>query len=165
MATVRWHTREDSGLRIDREQRWFHDDERIEHPRVLEAFNRGLRVEDDGRYTLHFGPDWAYVKVEGCAYAVVAVDESEGSRLSVRLSDRTAEWLDLESLSTDEDGVLTVKVKSGKASARFSRDAQFQMGQYLVEEDGHVMIVIGDTKIVIAPPLPQAGEGRGEGRT
>ena len=47
MATVRWHTREDSGLRLDREQRWFHDDERIEHPKVIEAFNRGLRVEDD----------------------------------------------------------------------------------------------------------------------
>lgn len=149
MATVRWHTREDSGLRLDREQRWFHDDERIEHPKVIEAFNRGLRVEDDGRYTLHFGPDWAYVKVDGCAYSVVAVDESEGSRLSVRLSDRTAEWLDVASLKTDEDGVLTVKVKSGKASARFSRDAQFQMGQYLIEEDGVTKLEIGETKIVI----------------
>lgn len=149
MATVRWHTREDSGLRLDREQRWFHDDERIEHPKVIEAFNRGLRVEDDGRYTLHFGPDWAYVKVDGCAYAVVAVDEAEGSRLSVRLSDRTAEWLDVASLKTDEDGVLTVKVKSGKASARFSRDAQFQMGQYLIEEDGVTKLEIGETKIVI----------------
>ena len=146
MATVRWHTREDSGLRLDREQRWFHDDERIEHPKVIEAFNRGLRVEDDGRYTLHFGPDWAYVQVEGCAYAVVAVDEAEGPRLSVRLSDRTAEWLDLASLATDEDGVLTVNVKNGKARARFSRDAQFQLGQYLVEEDGRVVLALGDTK-------------------
>lgn len=156
MATIRWHTREDSGLRIDRQQRWFHDDAPIEHPRVIEAFNRGLRVEDDGRYTLHFGPDWAYVQVDGCAYAVLTVDEAEDGRLSVRLSDRTAEWLDLDSLKPDEDGVLTVNVKSGKASARFSRDAQFQMGQYLVEEDGRLFVSVGGEKRPLAP----VGEGR-----
>ncbi len=143
MVTVRWHTREDSGLRIDRQQRWWHDGERLEHPRVVEAFNRGLEVADDGRYVLRFGPDWAYVEVESCAYTAVAIDESEGQRLSVRLSDRTAEWLDVASLQLDEDGALTVLVKAGRARARFSRDAQYQLGQYLVEENGALFIKLG----------------------
>ena len=47
MKTPRWHTREDSGLRIDRQGQWWHDDEKIEHPNIIEAFNRGLRVMED----------------------------------------------------------------------------------------------------------------------
>lgn len=150
MANVRWHTREDSGLKLDRQQRWWHDDEPIEHPNIIEAFNRGLKVMDDGRYQLHFGKDWAYVQVEGCAFQVVAVDEAEGGKLSVRLSDRTGEWLDAASLELDEEGVATVKVKDGKARARFSRDAQYQLGQYLVEEGDRVVLVVANQKFPIS---------------
>lgn len=123
----RWHTREDSGLRVDRQGRWWHDDALVEHPNIIEAFNQGLRVMDDGRYQLHFGNDWCFVQVEACAFTAVAVDEGEGGRLSVRLSDRTAEWLDVPSLQLDDEGVLTVKVKGGRARARLSREAQFQL--------------------------------------
>lgn len=138
----RWHTREDSGLRLDRQLRWFHDGEVIDHPNIIEAFNRGLRVEDDGRVTLHFGPDWCFIEVEDCAFGVVAVDVSEGDRLSVRLSDRTAEWLDLASLAVGEDGVLTARVKGGKAKARFSRDAQVQLADFFVARDGQLDVVV-----------------------
>lgn len=127
------HTREASGLKLDRALRWWHDGELIEHPNIIEAFNRGLSVRDDGKLVLSFGNDWALVEVEGCAFGVVGVDVGDGERLAVRLSDRTAEWLDAESLALDEDGALTVQVKSGKARARFSRDAQFQLEPYLVE--------------------------------
>jgi len=38
-----------------------HDDEPVEHPKLIEAFNRGLKVLDDGKYRLEFGTDiWAY---------------------------------------------------------------------------------------------------------
>ena len=36
------HTREQSGIRLDRQLRWWHDDEPVEHPKIIEAFNRGL---------------------------------------------------------------------------------------------------------------------------
>ena len=157
MKTPRWHTREDSGLKIDRHGQWWHDDEKIEHPNIIEAFNRGLRVMEDGKYQLHFGNDWCFVQVEHAGFTIVAVDEAE-ERLSVRLSDRTAEWLDLESLREDEEGVLTARVKDGKALARFSRDAQFQLGSRMEEVDGRAVVRVG-TKLL---PLP-SGEGRGEG--
>lgn len=132
----KWHTREDSGLRLDKGLRWFHDGEVITHPNIIEAFNRGVRVTDDGRVQLHFGGDWCFIEVADCAFGVVAVDVSEGDRLSVRLSDRTAEWLDPNSLALDDEGVLTVRVKGGKAKARFSRDAQVQLAGFFVERDG-----------------------------
>jgi uncharacterized protein len=149
MVTPRWHTREDSGLRIDRRGRWFHDDEPVEHPNIIEAFNRGLRVMDDGRYQLHFGNDWCFVQVEQCGFTIVAVDDAEGDRLSVRLSDRTAEWLELESLSEDDEGVLVAKVKEGKASARFSREAQFQFAERMEENEGGLLLKVGGKRIPI----------------
>ncbi len=130
----RWHTREDSGLKLDKEVRWWHDGVLVEHPNIIETFNRGVRIDQTGRVTLTVGKDWCFVTVEDCAYSVIAVDVSEGERLSVRLSDRTAEWLDTQSLSLDAEGVLTVRVKDGQAKARFTRTAQSQLGTYFEKE-------------------------------
>lgn len=127
----RWHTREDSGIELDETLRWWHDGEPVEHPKIIETFNRGLRVAEDGKFKLEVGNDWCFVKVHGPAFGVVAVDVSEDG-LSVRLTDRTAELMDPSTLALGADGVLTVKVKEGRATARFSRDAQFQLGE-LVE--------------------------------
>lgn len=140
MASVRWHTREDSGIRLDRGFRWWHDGERIDHPKIVEAFNRGVRVDEQGRVTLHFGDDWCVIEVEDAPYQVLAVDDADGGRASVRLSDRTAEILDTHALQVDDDGVVSVKVKNGLARARFGRDAQFQLGERLVLDAGQVFL-------------------------
>lgn len=153
----KWHTREESGIRIDRRGRWFHDDEPIEHPNIIEAFNRGLSVKDDGKYVLTFGNDWCFVKVEACAFQAVAVDEAEGDRLSIRLSDRTAELIDFSGLALDDEGVLTAPVKQGLARARFSREAQFQLAErFEVDGDRLAIRVNGKT---YKSPLPSGGEG------
>lgn len=129
----RWHTREDSGLVLDRELNWLHDGERITHPRIIEAFNAGLVPTEDGRFQLHIGNDWAYVTVEGPAYRVNAIDTDE-TRVYLRLSDRTGEALDPATLRLGADGVLGARVKGGRAEARFSREAQFALGHLLVAE-------------------------------
>lgn len=146
---VRWHTREDSGLVIDRRGRWFHDGEPIEHPNIVEAFNRGLRVQPDGRVQLHFGHDWAFVQVEQCPFIVVAVDDAD-ERLSIRLSDRTAEWLEPSTLSLDDEAVLVVRVKGGLSCARFSRDAQFQLAERFVQDGQRLSLRVGEALV----PLP-----------
>jgi hypothetical protein len=130
----RWHTREDSGLVLDRELNWIHDGERITHPKIIEAFNQGLAPTDDGRFQLRIGNDWAYVTVEGAAYRVNAID-TDDTRVYLRLSDRTGETLDPSTLRLGEDGVLGARVKGGRAEARFSRDAQFALGQLLVPDE------------------------------
>ena len=145
----RWHTREDSGLVLDRNLAWYHDGERITHPRIVEAFNAGLVPTDDGRFQLRIGDDWAYVTVQGPAYAVTAVDPGPRG-VGLRLSDRTAELLDPSTLILDADGVLTVLVKGGRARARFSRDAQFTLAQLLRLEQGRVVLRIADVDV----PLP-----------
>ncbi|MBN9687863.1 MULTISPECIES: DUF1285 domain-containing protein [unclassified Corallococcus] len=140
----RWHTREDSGIRLDAALRWWHDDEPIEHPKIIELFNASLVLDDDGRYQLRIAPDWCYVQVEDAAYEVRTVDITPDERVSLRLSDRTAEALDLGSLQLTPDGVLTCRVKQGRAKARFSRDAQYQFGELLEESpEGHLVLRVG----------------------
>ncbi len=166
---TRWHTREDSGLRIDRQGRWWHDDAPVEHPNIIEAFNRGVRAMEDGRVQLHFGGDWCFVQVEDCAFTVLAVDASEDERLSVRLSDRTAEWLATDSLALDDEGVLVTRVKNGLARARFSREAQFQLAEHLEEREGGMVLKVGSrswpTSLVLVLALLVMVLGSACGRT
>ena len=145
----RWHTREDSGLILDRELNWIHDGERITHPKIIEAFNQGLVPTEDGRFQLRIGNDWAWVTVEEAAYRVNAIDTDE-ARVYLRLSDRTGEALDPSTLRLGEDGVLTARVKGGRAGARFSRDAQFALGQILVPEGSGWALLLPRARIPVS---------------
>ncbi|HLT31204.1 MAG TPA: DUF1285 domain-containing protein [Myxococcaceae bacterium] len=161
ITRARWHTREDSGLALDRQLRWTHDGLPFEHPKVIELFNTSLQLEDDGRYVVRIGKDWAYVQVEDAAFEVRTVDVTDDGRLSIRLSDRTATLLDLDSLERDVDGVLTCRVKEGRAKARFSRDAQFQLGS-LLEMDGDQMVLrAGESTLPLPRALQEALESEG----
>ena len=153
----RWHTREDSGLVLDRDLNWIHDGERITHPKIIEAFNQGLVPTEDGRFQLRIGNDWAYVTVEGAAYRVNAIDTDE-SRVYLRLSDRTGEALDPATLRLGDDGVLTTRVKEGQAEARFSRDAQYALGQLLARDGEQSVLVLPHARIVVAIAPSTLGE-------
>ena len=145
----RWHTREDSGIRLDRDGRWWHDDELIEHPKIVEAFNTGLVPTDDGRFKLEFGWDWCFVEVEDAAYRVTAVDRAPDGGCLLRLSNRRTEPLAPGTLALEEDGVLSCRVMGGRAKARFSRDAQFQLGEWMEERDGQIVLRLGDRAHVV----------------
>jgi uncharacterized protein len=139
LSDGRRHTREDSGIRLDRDGQWWHDGQPIEHPKIIEAFNRGLSPTDDGRFRLQFGSDWCYVEVEDAAYRVLQFDVGEQGP-SVELSDRTSEPLDLQTLSLDADGVVACQVKGRRAKARFSRDAQFALGERLTQRGEELVL-------------------------
>lgn len=152
----RWHTREDSGIRLDKGLRWWHDDEPIEHPKIIELFNTSLVLDDDGRYQLRVGQDWCFIQVEDAAYEVRTVDLTPDERVSVRLSDRTAEALDTATLAMEPDGVFSCRVKRGRAKARFSRDAQYQLGALLEEgEGGRLFLRTGEHRVALPVSLEQ----------
>ncbi|WP_225410043.1 DUF1285 domain-containing protein [Stigmatella hybrida] len=153
----RWHTREDSGIRLDAALRWWHDDKPVEHPKIIELFNTSLVLDDEGRYQLRIGKDWCYVQVEEAAYEVRTVDVTEDERVSVRLSDRTAEALEPATLTLGTDGVFRCRVKGARALARFSRDAQYQLGELLEEgEDGRLFLRAGQRRLAVSLDAPPA---------
>jgi uncharacterized protein len=146
---MRWHTREDSGIRLDREGGWWHDGERVDHPKIVEAFNRGLAPTEDGRFTLTFGNDWCFVEVEDAAYTVLGIEQAPEGAPRLSLSDRTSETLAPDTLETDRDGALTCRVKVGRAKARFSRTAQAALGEALELRDGSLWLRLGSQRVRI----------------
>jgi len=149
----RWHTREDSGLLLDAQLRWYHDGEPVLHPKIVELFNESLAPTDDGRFLLRVGTDWAYVTVEDAAYQVTGVDTSE-TAVFLRLSDRTGEALQPSTLVLEKDGVLSARVKGGRAKARFSRAAQAALGALLEESEDGLSLLLPGARLRV--PLPRA---------
>lgn len=135
----RLHTREDSGLVLDRDGRWFHDGEPVEHPKIVEAFNRGLERAPDGRYLLRFGPDWCYVTVEDAPLQVAVALEVDG-RVALKLSSGATESLRPETL-WERGGVLYCLSQAG-LPARFGRSAQVALGSLLEERPGGFVLVL-----------------------
>jgi len=126
---------------LDREGRWFHDGEPVEHPKIVEAFNRGLERDEHGRYVLRFGSDWCFVTVEDAPLQVETVALPSPDRVVLQLSSGSAEDLRPETLSL-RDGILYCVAESG-LTARFSRSAQFALGSLLEERPGGYVLVLG----------------------
>lgn len=153
MEGKRWHTREDSGIRLDKRLRWFHDDAPVEHPKIIEVFNSSLRLMDDGRYQLQVGNDWCFVTIEDAAFEVRLIDPLPDGSVLLRLSDRNTDRLDPKTLALDEDGTFVCRVKNGRAKARFSREAQFALGELLEPTERGLEVVVNGVRAA-APLLP-----------
>ncbi|MCK5796212.1 MAG: tRNA (adenosine(37)-N6)-threonylcarbamoyltransferase complex dimerization subunit type 1 TsaB [Deltaproteobacteria bacterium] len=133
----------ESGLRLDREGRWWHDERLVEHPGVARAFHRWLDRLDDGRYILRLDASrYCFVDVVDAPFVVRTLErEGEGAGVHVflLLSDESREELDYGSLRTGEDDALYCTVKAG-LSARFSRQAQALIADLIDESPSGFLI-------------------------
>jgi uncharacterized protein len=147
-----------SGLRLDREGRWWHEDEQVIHAGLAAALNRWLDRIEDGRYVVRLDAErYAYVEVEDAPYQVLTVElertaSGEGSRgaamagvsVHLQLSDGEEEELDYGSLRVGEAHALYCRVKEGRFAARFSRQAYYLIGELLEEgPDGFALRAAG----------------------
>ncbi|MHB1846032.1 MAG: DUF1285 domain-containing protein [Deltaproteobacteria bacterium] len=145
----RRHTREDSGLRLDREGRFWHDGELVRNARIAEAFHRGLEPGEDGRFVVRFGWDWAFVEVEDAPYQLLGV-RPDGGLLVVDLDDGRSERILPTDLRLSEDGILYARVRSGRCDARFTRAAQGQLAPWLEPEGDGFALQFGAVRTRIA---------------
>lgn len=126
----------ESTIRLDREGRFWHDDEPVEHAGMAAAFGSWIDVHpDDGRFILTNGYDWSYFTVEDVAYFVQSVRADDGVPVLV-LNDGTEEVLDASTLAVGERDALYCRVKDGKLEARFQPAAQTALAPFLVEGVG-----------------------------
>jgi len=143
----RHHTREQSGWVLDREGRWLHGGEPVEHPRIIEALNRSIERGLDGRYRLCFGGDWCFVTVEDAPLQVISALEANG-QVSLKLSNGAGETLRAHTLSV-RSGVLYCVTEAGWP-ARLSRSAQFVVGGLLEDRPGGLMLLLGGREYPVA---------------
>ena len=125
-----------TGLRLDRDGRWWHEGAVVSHRRLARAFHRWIDRLDDGRYVLRLDERrYAYIDVEDAPFIVRSVDRS-GAELELLLSDETRETLDPTTLAVGDDDALYCRVKGARFEARFSQRAQQLVADLIVEAGG-----------------------------
>lgn len=129
-------TSRESTIVLDREGRFWHDGARVDHPSIEQALRSWIALHpDNGRLILTNGYDWCYFRAEDAAFVVDAIRVEADGGVTARLFDGTEEPLDPDTLKVGAGGVVYARVKGGRFEARFSRHAQGQLGEVLVEGD------------------------------
>jgi hypothetical protein len=147
--------REQSGLRLDREGRFWHRGGLVEHARTLAVLHQGLHRAPDGRWATRIGREWGYVEVEDAALWVRRI-EPDGARLRGQLASGAWVAIDPATLALGEGDSLYVRVNGERA--RLTRAAQLSLSAYLIEESGSFSLDLSGARYLIgrdAGPEPR----------
>lgn len=143
----------ESTIVLDAFGHFFHDGERVAHPKLEAAMHTWIdRHPDDGRFVLQNGYDWTYFTVTTTPYFVRGARVEQG-RVVLLLSDDTEEDWDPEGARVTAGGALVTLVKRAHArgpfQATFTRHAQAELAPVLEERDGAIFArVLGaETKL------------------
>jgi hypothetical protein len=134
--------RESSGLRLDREGRFFHQGTAIDHARTLAALHQGLHRAEDGRWATRIGTDWGYVEVEDAGRFVRRV-EPNADRLRAQLATGGWEDVDPATLAAGADDALYLRLPDGER-ARLTRTAQLSLLPFIAESNGRFELRLGE---------------------
>lgn len=137
----------ETAIRRDALGRWFHEEQPLEHPNLVRAFDRWVDRADDGRYCLRNEINWAYIALEGPPLFVRAVQLDAQGGATLKLSDDTTEPLPAASLRQGPDGALYCDARGGKLVARFERHAMQQLEPLLQEDDQGVYLALSGQRV------------------
>jgi uncharacterized protein len=143
-------------IRRDALGRWFHDEQPLDHPNLVRAFDRWLDKAEDGRFCLRNDINWAYVTLEGPPLFVRTVRLDPDGTVWLTLSDDRTEPLAADTLRQDRDGALYCDARGGTLVARFDRHAMQQLEPILKEDERGVYLALGQARVrpsVVADPL------------
>ena len=134
--------REESGLRLDREGRFWHRGGLIEHARTLAVLHQGIHRAPDGRWATRIGREWGYLEVEDAALWIRRVEEGRAQLAS-------GEWvaLDAATLALGAEDALYARVRGERA--RLTRAAQLSLADRIHEERGGFSLQIGGKRYPI----------------
>ena len=132
--------REQSGLRLDREGRFWHRDGLVEHARTLAVLHQGLHRAPNGRWATRIGREWGYVEVEDAARWIRRI-EPDGARLRAQLASGAWVTVDPASLALGADDALYARVEGERA--RLTRAAQASLADLLREDAGSFFLQLG----------------------
>ncbi|GAB4526683.1 MAG: hypothetical protein Tsb0020_44390 [Haliangiales bacterium] len=119
-----------TGIRLDRAGRLWHEGEEIKHSGLRRAILRWLdRREQDGRPIIRFDDTrYAYIDIEDAALLVTSA-RWERDRVWLRLNDDSEEELDYKSLTVGADDALYCLVRGGRLSARVTTPAYYVLAE------------------------------------
>ena len=133
-------------IRLDERGRWTHEGLQFENPRIERLFSRSVGRTPGGTWILTIGRFTYPIVVEDTGYFVERVQWDESPPI-IHLSDETTEKLALNSLNYQPGGRLYCSIKEGRFQARFKRGAYHSIMDYLSDEDGQVVLTVGDQRV------------------
>ncbi len=150
-----------SGIRLDREGRLWHEGQEVTHARFQTALRRWLDRLPDGRSILRLDEvRYAYVDVED-AHLLVKSLVWDGERATLALNDGSSEELAYETLEQGSDSAMYCTVRQGKLTARFLTHAYYQLAEHIepaADEAGESFVLnAAGARYTIAPRASSAG--------
>ena len=145
--------REQSGLRLDGEGRFWHQGGLVEHARTLQVLHEGIHRAQSGRWATRIGREWAYLAVDVVPFFVrrlEAESDADGARLRAWLVDGREVVVAPPSLERGEGDALFLRLADGER-ALLLRAAQASLAAMLREEEGEFSIAIGSERFAIKP--------------
>lgn len=122
-----------TGIRLDREGRFWHEGAEVTHAGFRRALLRWLDRLPDGRPILRLDEErYAYVDVEDADLLVVSARWA-GERAVVVLNDESEEELDPTTLELGDGGALYCRVRSGALTARITTPAYYVVAERVDE--------------------------------
>lgn len=126
-----------SGMRIDREGRWWHEGRRIEREALVRLFASVLRREPDGRHVLVTPAEKLDIDVEVAALRAVAMtSEGDGRerRIAFQLNDGGAVFLGPAHPLTLQDGLPLIGLDRG-LEATLERPVWYELAELALASD------------------------------
>jgi uncharacterized protein len=118
-----------TGIRLDRQGRLWHQGAEIAHPGLKRALLRWMDRLDDGRPILRLDQQrYAYLDVED-AHLLVTSARWQDDRALVTLNEGSEQELEYESLQRAEDNALYCTVRGGKLDARVTTPAYYVLAE------------------------------------
>ncbi len=138
-------------LTIDKEGRWFYQDEEITHRRTYLLFNKNLIRDENGQIKVRLGQEECLVEPEDAPFVVKSLDFNLGAdgrlkSITLILNDESREELIPETLFIGQENVLYCLVRQRTFTARFSRNAYqllFPYIQHAAAENRFFLVING----------------------
>jgi len=130
----------DFPLRIDKEGRWFFQDEEITHRKTYLLYCRHLTRDESGRIILQIGREKCPVEVEDAPFVVKTLDfilsvSGKLNSILLILNDETQEPLDPLNFRIGADNIPYCQVRGGIFEARFSRSAYQLLAPFIQHDE------------------------------
>lgn len=130
-------------IRIDKEGKWYYQDNEIVNPLVLDFFCKALERDEEGRYLLVLEREICYLNVDDTPFVVASLRGEPDTGLSVLLNTGSLYELDPETLSIGDHNVMYCTIPCG-IKVRFSRAAYYMLANIMEEdENGNIILKTG----------------------
>jgi uncharacterized protein len=129
-------------IRIDKDGKWYYENNEIINPLVLRSFCEALEKDEAGRYRIVMDSEVCYIEVEDTPFVVSTIRGDQQCGLFIRLNNFETHPLDPDRLCIGEDNVLYIILPDGMR-VRFTRPAYYTLALMMEEDsDGNIILNI-----------------------